>query len=83
MASSADCVGPQTARFARDLFATPFQGSFVMLALFAIVALAVQSRVHVPRPSLEERTGAGRPLARIARQPAFIVAVVAARSATG
>lgn len=73
-------IGPQTARFGRDLFATPFLGSFVLLAAFALVALAVQSQVHVPRPSLDERTGTGRPLARIARQPAFVVAVVPARS---
>jgi predicted MFS family arabinose efflux permease len=70
-------IGPQSARLARDLFATPFQGSFVMLALFALIALAVQSQVRVPRPSLDERTGKGRSLMEIARQPTFIVAVVA------
>jgi MFS family permease len=62
---------------ARDLFATPFQGSFVILALFALVALVVQSRVHVPPPSHDERTGRARPLGVIVRQPAFIVAVLA------
>jgi predicted MFS family arabinose efflux permease len=70
-------IGPQSARLARDLFATPFQGSFVMLALFALIALAVQSQVRVPRPSLDERTGKGRSQMEIARQPTFIVAVVA------
>ena len=70
-------IGPQATRFTRDLFATPFQGSFVMLAAFALVALAVQSRVHVPPPSLDERAGAGRPLSAIVRQPTFIVAVLA------
>ena len=70
-------LGPQTARLGRDLFATPFQGSFLMLAAFALVALAVQSRVHVPPPLRDERSGKGRPLARIARQPTFIVAVLA------
>jgi MFS family permease len=48
-----------------------------MLALFALVALAVQSKVRVPPPSLDERTGKGRPLSRIVRQPTFIVAVLA------
>lgn len=71
-------IGPQATRFTRDLFDTPFLGSLVMLALFAIVALAVQSRVRVPAPSLDERTGTGRSSAEIARQPTFIVAVVAA-----
>jgi MFS family permease len=70
-------IGPESARIARDLFPTPFQGSFVVLAVFALVALAVQSRVHVPPPSFAERSGKGRPLAQIVRQPAFIVAVLA------
>ncbi|HEX6138264.1 MAG TPA: MFS transporter [Casimicrobiaceae bacterium] len=70
-------LGPQTARLGRDLFATPFQGSFLILAGVALVALAVQSRVHVPRPSQEERAGGGRPLRVIALQPTFIVAVLA------
>jgi MFS family permease len=70
-------VGPQTARIARDWFATPFLGSFLLLALFALVALAVQSQVHVPKPALEERTTRGRGLAEIARQPTFVVAVLA------
>ena len=71
-------IGPQSARFARDWFATPFQGSFLVLAAFALVAVAVQSRVHVPPPSHEERAGGGRSLRAIARQPEFIVAVLAA-----
>ena len=70
-------LGPQTARLGRDLFATPFQGSFLMLAAFALVALAVQSQVHVPPPVHDERSGRGRPLGQIARQPTFVVAVLA------
>jgi len=70
-------LGPQSVRLAKDLFATPFLGSFVVLAAYAIVALAVQSRVRVPPPGIEERTGGGRPLAQIVRQPVFIVAALA------
>jgi predicted MFS family arabinose efflux permease len=70
-------IGPQATRLTRDLFATPFQGSFVMLAAFALLALAVQSQVHVPPPTRDESAGRGRPLAAIARQPTFIVAVLA------
>ncbi|HSC98278.1 MAG TPA: MFS transporter, partial [Casimicrobiaceae bacterium] len=71
-------IGPQSARFARDLFPTPFQGSFIVLACIALIALAVQSQVHVPKPTLEERAAGRRPLSEIARQPAFIVAVLSA-----
>jgi MFS family permease len=70
-------VGPESARIARDLFPTPFLGSFLLLALFAFVALAVQAQVHVPKPVLAGHTTKGRPLAEIARQPAFIVAALA------
>ena len=71
-------IGPETTKLTKDLFATPFQGSFAALAAVALVALAVQSRVHVPPPSHAERAGGGRPLAEIMRQPTFIVAVLAA-----
>jgi predicted MFS family arabinose efflux permease len=70
-------VGPQSARIARDLFPTPFLGSFLLLALFAFVALAVQAQVHVPKPALAETSTRGRPLSEIARQPTFIVAALA------
>jgi hypothetical protein len=37
----------------------------------------VQSRVRVPAPNVEERSGGGRRLAVIMRQPAFVVAALA------
>lgn len=69
-------VGPESVRWAADLFPTPFLGGFVILAAYAVVALAVQSLVHVPRPTVEEGSGAGRRLSTIVRQPVFIVAVL-------
>jgi len=70
-------LGPQSVRVAKDLFATSFLGSFAMLAVYAVVALIVQSRVHVPAPTAEERSGGGRPLSSIVRQPVFVVAALA------
>ena len=70
-------LGPQSVLWAMDLVPTPFLGSFLVLAAYAVVALAVQSRVHVPPPTIEERGGGGRPLALILRQPTFIVAALA------
>jgi len=70
-------VGPESVRRAAELLETPFLGSFVVLALYAIAALAVQSTVRVPKPTIEESSGAGRPLAAIVRQPVFIVAALA------
>jgi len=70
-------LGPESARRAMDLFATPFLGGFIVLAGFALLAVAVQSRLHVPPPTLEERSGGGRPLSVIMRQPVFVVAALA------
>ena len=71
-------LGPAITRWGQHMFATPFLGSFVMLAGVAVLALAVQSRVDVPKPSAEERAGGGRPLRDIIRQPVFIVAALSA-----
>jgi MFS family permease len=69
-------IGPESARRAIGLFPTPFLGGFVLLAVYALAALAVQSRVRVPSPTLEERAGGGRPLSVIVRQPVFVVAAL-------
>jgi len=69
-------LGPAITRWGQHMFATPFLGSFVMLAGVAILALAVQSLVNVPKPSAAERSGGGRPLREIIRQPVFIVAAL-------
>jgi predicted MFS family arabinose efflux permease len=71
-------LGPESTRWAKDAFGTPFLGSFLVLAAIALVAIAVQSRLHVPPPSAAERAGGGRPLSRIVRQPVFVVSVLAA-----
>ena len=71
-------LGPAITRWGKDMFSAPFLGSFVLLAAVALVALAVQSQVHVPKPTLEESTGGGRPLGEIMRQPVFIVAAMSA-----
>lgn len=70
-------LGPTLTRLGKDAFATPFLGSFLLLGAVALVALAVQWQVHVPKPSVEESSGGGRPLSEILRQPVFIVAALA------
>lgn len=71
-------LGPAITRWGRDLFAAPFLGSFAMLAGVALVALAVQSQVRVPKPHAQEDAGGGRPLREIVRQPVFVVAALSA-----
>lgn len=69
-------LGPATTHWGRDLFDVPFLGAFLLLSGWALVALAVQSRVRLPQPAAEERVGGGRPLSAIVRQPVFIVAAL-------
>jgi MFS family permease len=71
-------LGPSISGWGKDVFATPFLGSFVLLAAVALVALAVQSLVDVPRPFVAEHADGGRPLRKIMRQPLFIVAALSA-----
>ena len=71
-------LGPAITRWGRDLFAAPFLGSFLMLAGVALVALAVQSQVRVPKPHAAGNADGGRPLSEIVRQPVFVVAALSA-----
>lgn len=71
-------LGPAITRWGKDLFAAPFLGSFVLLAIVALAALAVQSQVHVAKPPPEESAGGGRPLSAIVSRPVFIVAAMSA-----
>ena len=70
-------LGPEASRWGRDLFAVPFLGSFLVMSGFALLALGVQSQVRVPMPAMASTDG-GRRLSKIAAQPAFVVAVLAA-----
>ncbi|MBI4754908.1 MAG: MFS transporter [Betaproteobacteria bacterium] len=71
-------VGPETAKFTRGLVEPFFLASYASLALFALVSLLVVRTLAIPPLSQAEAHAPGRPLAQIARQPAFIVAVLAA-----
>ncbi len=70
-------LGPQASLWGKDLLPVPFLGSFLIMSAIALFALGVQSRVRVPRPSVDESHG-GRRLREIARQPVFIVAALSA-----
>lgn len=69
-------LGPNLATATRELTVVPFVGVYLALAGVAAVAAALLWTLRFP-PVPPPRTGAspGRPLAEIARQPAFIVAV--------
>ncbi|MCW5635636.1 MAG: MFS transporter [Rubrivivax sp.] len=71
-------VGPNLASATRTMLAVPFAGAYVALVAVALLSLLALSFIRFPEhqpPAPGE--GSGRPLAEIARQPVFIVAVAA------
>jgi len=69
-------LGPQTSKFTKDLLPAEFLGSYLALIGFCVVALVLQRLMHIPRLTAAEQKDQGRPIKEIARQPAFIVAVL-------
>ncbi len=69
-------LGPQTSKMTKDFLGTEFLATYLALIGFCMVALALQRMMDIPRLSAAEQKEQGRPLAEIARQPAFIVAVL-------
>lgn len=73
-------LGPETGKLTRNLLEPPFMASYAVLALFALISLLLASRLQMPPATPLELadTTPERPIRQIARQPAFIVAVLAA-----
>ena len=75
-------LGPNLALWTKSLFATPFAGAYMALALVAIVSIAVLSFIEFPPVVVKNAAGGanddGRPLSQIMRQPVFIVSTVTA-----
>ncbi len=70
-------LGPNLARFTADAIpGVPFTGSFIGLTVVYALTLVALLFVDIPPPTEQERAGRGRPLGIIARQPAFVVAVL-------
>ena len=70
-------VGPNLASATRDTLPVPFAGAYAALALVALMSFAVMSFIKFPPLPVPSAANPGRPLREIARQPVFIVAVVA------
>lgn len=69
-------VGPNLASATRDALPVAFAGAYAALVIVALLALLTVSFIRFPPLPLPNAAHPGRPLAEIARQPVFIVAVV-------
>lgn len=69
-------VGPEMSKLTAGLLPVTFAGSYLALALVALVAGTVASRLAIPRHAVSSSAKPPRPLSGIARQPEFLVAVM-------
>jgi MFS family permease len=76
-------VGPALSTVSRDFLQPTYVATYLTLAGFAFLALLVASRLAIPPLSATQQHAAGRPLREIARQPAFVVAVLSAACGYG
>ena len=70
-------AGPNLANVTRDVLPVPFAGAYAALVGIALLALLTLSFITFPPLPLPSAARPGRPLRELARQPVFIVAVVA------
>src|SRR5262245_43819530 len=70
-------LGPETSKLTNDMVSGHlYVGAYVSLIGFAIASIFLLRWLDIPQLKESERMDAGRPIAAIARQPAFIVAVL-------
>jgi MFS family permease len=67
-------VGPLVSRYTRVMMEPMFVATYASLFAFCLAAMAIVSRLELPRVVEAAVTGAARTLREIARQPVFIVA---------
>jgi predicted MFS family arabinose efflux permease len=73
-------IGPNLANHTRDTVGLPFLGSYLALALVALLSMAVMAGIRFPAEQTGGNGGGsgGRPLAVIVREPVFIVSTAGA-----
>jgi MFS family permease len=69
-------IGPELSKVTVGLLPVMFAASYLVLAGVALVAGIVASRLVIPKHAVSASAAPARPLSAIARQPAFVVAVL-------
>jgi MFS family permease len=76
-------LGPSLSRFTIDLVPTAYLAAYLTLIGFLVLVIVVLRFLEIPPPAEAEAKAGGRPLAQIAAQPAFAVAVLSAAFSYG
>ena len=71
-------VGPQLSTYTRGLWKPDYSASYASLFLFGLVAMAIASRLRIPKPVEAVSHEPARSLNEIVKQPVFIVAATVA-----
>ena len=71
-------IGPESSKLTKDFLSVTYAGTYLSLVAFAVVAMALQSRLNLPPIAAVAHDKPARPLREITRQPKFVVAVMAA-----
>ncbi len=73
-------IGPELAFVSKNWLASPhgYAGTFLGVLLLALVAIVIVSQLKVPVLKEDTQTKTSRSMGEIAKQPVFIVAIVAA-----
>lgn len=71
-------VGPELSTLTIDLLATRYLGAYLSLTLFLVLAILLIQQLRIPDEAAVTSDVPPRPMRVVARQPAFIVAVIGA-----
>ena len=71
-------AGPNLAKWSRQLLPAEFGGSYAILTGIYLLAFGIAFCLRMPESGAVTRETGGRPLGKIARQPAYLVAVASA-----
>ena len=70
-------IGPELTKATTDLMAPiPFLGAYLTVAAFPVISAMILTFLDIPQLGAHEVADPGRPISVIARQPAFVVAVL-------
>jgi predicted MFS family arabinose efflux permease len=78
----AGALGPEIGRRGRNWFGSEFTGAFVLVAGVQLVALALLTRFRMPAAAPAAESQPPAPIGAFFRRPSFVLAVVAAASAS-
>lgn len=76
-------AGPFLGKLGEPLFEPGYLGSFLLLAVVALLGVGLLLSLRIPPPDTNEAKGGGRPWREIVTQPAYMVALFGAATGGG